>query len=146
VKAIDHLFLHNLANVSAEQLVDPASSGSIAGGPASTVVGQKSPVVASVAEDFAENHPYSKAFDKSMKSGLKNKKRKGEKKKFRNLCLKIIHFLDEKDEVRRADLISELLISYKEKEINEMIILLHKNNLIISSAGRFSSLSIASYS
>ncbi len=57
MKAIDHLFLHKLANVSGEQLVDPASSGSIAGGPASTVVGQKSPVVASVAEDFAENHP-----------------------------------------------------------------------------------------
>lgn len=95
---------------------------------------------------LAENHPYSKEFDKGLKTGLKNKKKKGEKKKLRTLCLKIVHFLNEKDEVRRSDLVQSLMESYKEKEINEMISILHKNDLIVSSAGRFSTISLPSYS
>ncbi len=95
---------------------------------------------------FAESHAYSKEFEKCMRAGLKSKRKKGEKKKFRTLCLKVIHFLDEKQEVRRADLVQALLVGYKEREVNEMISLLHKNRLIASSVGRFSTVSVPSYS
>lgn len=102
--------------------------------------------LATLLRNFASDHPYVKEFEKCMKTGLKNKKKKGEKKKFRTLCLKIVHFLNEKDEVRRSDLVQSLLDLYKEKEIDDMIALLHKNKLIVSSAGRFSTISLPSYS
>lgn len=95
---------------------------------------------------FVENHSYSKEFNACLKKGLRNKKKKGEKKRYRALCLKIVHFIDEKEEVRRSDLVQAVLEGYKESQINEMLSLLHKNNLIIVSTGRFSTVSISSYS
>lgn len=93
---------------------------------------------------FSQNHNYTKRFEKFL---LKQSKRlsKGEKKRTRSLALKIIHCLDEKETIRREDVILSLLgdqVAYKKDEIDQMIKFLHSADLLVSAKGRYSTLSM----
>jgi uncharacterized protein YjaZ len=54
--------------------------------------------------EFCKNHPYTIKFEKAMKVLMKRLS-KGEKKSYRALSLKIIHYFDDKEIVRRDDLL-----------------------------------------
>jgi len=100
--------------------------------------------LASLLSVLAKNHNYTKKFEKFLARGFK-KKTKGEKKRARSLALKIVHMLDDKIEVRRDDIVHELQADqsgYKKDEINDMMRLLHKQELIQVLRGRYSTVSI----
>jgi hypothetical protein len=89
---------------------------------------------------FAKNHNYTKQFEKFL-SKVFRKSSKGKKKRNRALALKIIHYLDGAGQVRRTDLVQNLLgefQNYKEREIERILVQAHKNNLIICDRGRYS--------
>lgn len=91
---------------------------------------------------YAKNQPYTIKFEKCLKKNFRSLK-KGEKKRYRALALKIIHHLDDKGNVRRADIVQNLTsLDYKEKEITEWLKKLHSSRLIYCSEGRYSTVSI----
>ena len=98
--------------------------------------------LAKLLRSFSETHPYTKLFEKSFRSEFGGCS-KGEKKRARALALKVIHSLDDKEEVRRDDVVQVLLADqsdYKETEIDKMIRTLHAKGLIVSQRGRYSRL------
>lgn len=91
---------------------------------------------------FAREHPYTKRFETFLKKKCRRLE-KGEKKTFRTLALKIIHYLDEKDSVRRPDVVEELKgQGYTAKKVEDCIKKLHTSNLIKCTVGRDSTVSI----
>ena len=83
-------------------------------------------------------------FEKAFRKAF-GRRSKGEKKRARALALKVIHSLDDKEEVRRDDVVQTLLADqsdYKETEIDKMIRTLHAKSLIVSQRGRYSRLRI----
>jgi hypothetical protein len=89
---------------------------------------------------FSKNHNYTKQFEKFFSKTFR-KFSKGKKKRNRALALKIVHYLDGTVQVRRTDLVQNLLgefQNYKEQEIEQMLTRLHKSNLIICDRGRYS--------
>lgn len=87
-------------------------------------------------EQFSKNHNFSKRFEKCVKSYYIKRREK-------LLYLKIIHSLDNRDKIRRNDIVAELLSAgYSGQEINSAITVLHKNKLITSSMGRYSNITI----
>jgi hypothetical protein len=93
---------------------------------------------------LADRHPYTKRFKQFVASELKSLP-KGAKLRARILALKIIHGLDGKPSVRRADVVQDLqadINRYKVSEINTMIRKLHRRELIESGQGRYSDLAI----
>ena len=86
---------------------------------------------------FSRSHSYTIRFERFVKDSCRKKSR-GQQKRFRTLGLKIIHMLDGVDRVRRADIVQKMQADnsrYNEKEINEIIKLLHRANLIQSQQG-----------
>ena len=70
--------------------------------------------------------------------------RAGEKRRKRTLALKLIHYLDGKSKVRRADVVQSLQAGgYNEAEISDILTKLHKENLLKVSRGRFSDVTVA---
>ena len=94
--------------------------------------------------EFCQNHPYTTRFEKLMRS-KKSGTNRHKKKKFRALALKIIHFIDNKNQVRRDDIIDAITANdrYKYAEVDECIKRLHSHSLIIVSQGRYSDVRIA---
>lgn len=91
---------------------------------------------------YAEGHSYTKQFERFLRDICKRMK-KGGKKSMRTLALKIIHCLDDKDNIRRSDIVQELTgQGYKESEVEDCIKKLHMNKLIKCSEGRFSYVTI----
>jgi D-alanine-D-alanine ligase-like ATP-grasp enzyme len=71
---------------------------------------------------------------------------KGAKKRNRALALKIVHALDGQSDVRRADIVQQLLADqsrYVVSEVNGMISKLHNATLIQSQQGPYSRVQIA---
>lgn len=90
------------------------------------------------------NHSYTKRFENFLRKQSKRLTR-GAKKRTRSLALKIIHCLDEKDIIRREDIVLSLLAdqaAYKRCEIDQMIRSLHSADLINSVKGRYSTVSM----
>jgi len=95
--------------------------------------------------DFSKNHPYTLKFEKGMKALMKPYT-KGEKKSIRALCLKIVHFLDGEESVRRDNLLLEISAMnplYSEDIVDEWIRNLHAKKLIRVSKGRYANVEIA---
>jgi hypothetical protein len=96
-------------------------------------------------DSFSDNHPYTKRFEKFLNQEFRRKS-KGDKKRARALALKIIHSCDGEQQVRREDLVQELLADqneYDRTESDNMIKKLHKAGLIYCQKGRYSTIEIA---
>lgn len=95
--------------------------------------------------DFCKTHPYTKRFEGCLQKGL-SKFTKGNKKRYRALALKLIHFLDNKERVRRDDIVQFLKSlqpgAYEDQEINEIFSVLKKSGVIKITVGRYSVVSI----
>jgi hypothetical protein len=90
---------------------------------------------------FAKGHAYSKRFEKFLWQKFRHWK-KGKKRRARTLALKVVHCLDDRDEVRREDIVQQLQADhslYRRREIEDMLKRLHAAELIECSSGRFSS-------
>jgi len=90
--------------------------------------------------EFCKNHPYTIKFEKAMKV-LMRKFSKGEKKSHRALTLKIIHYFDDKETVRRDDLLHAVTAmnpNYSEKLVDDWLRKLHAQKLIKVTQGRYS--------
>jgi hypothetical protein len=92
---------------------------------------------------LCREHAYTIRFEKALRSATRRSK-KGAKKRGRALALKIIHTLDGREEIRRAELIQSLQAKgYSEKEIEVMLKKLHDKQVIHCSVGRNSSVIIS---
>lgn len=93
--------------------------------------------------DFCKAHPYTIKFEKALRALMKDMT-KGEKKSYRAASLKIIHYFDGKDVVRRDDLLQDIAaMNYSEDDVDSWIKKLHAKKLIKVSKGRYSEVSIA---
>lgn len=93
---------------------------------------------------FSRKHDYTIRFERFMTARFKRLK-KGPKRRARYLALKVIHALDEQESVRREDIMFRLQADsaqYREPEVDGMIKALHGDGLLISSAGRYSNVSM----
>jgi hypothetical protein len=96
-------------------------------------------------DDFSTRHAYTVRFERFLVDAGK-RRGKGAKKRNRALALKIVHALDGKSNIRRADIVQQLLADqsrYTEEEINGMILRLHNGRLIRSQQGPHSRVQIA---
>ena len=94
--------------------------------------------------EMATKHPYSRKFERFLQDSF-GQASKGQKKRARALALKIIHALDERGSRRRADIVQDLLadqVRYKKDEIDSMIQRLHRAELVESTQGRYSTVTI----
>jgi hypothetical protein len=101
--------------------------------------------LARLVSEYCKNHPYTIKFEKSMKT-LMSGFQKGEKKTYRAASLKIIHYFDDKETVRRDDLlhaVTAMNINYTEDLVNDWLKKLHSQKLIKVTKGRYSDVVIA---
>jgi len=94
---------------------------------------------------FSDHHPYTIRFERFLSDAGK-RLIKGTKKRNRALALKIIHALDGQTDVRRADIVQQLLADqsrYADYEVDSMISRLHNARLIRSQRGRYARVQIA---
>lgn len=94
---------------------------------------------------FAESHPYTRRFEKFLASSFKHRS-KGQKKRLRSLCLKIVHALGGDGKSRRTDIVQNLLadvVRYRRGEIDEMIRRMHNAGLVSSVQGPYSTVTVA---
>jgi len=94
---------------------------------------------------FSDHHPYTIRFERFLSDAGK-RLNKGTKKRNRALALKIIHALDGQTDVRRADIVQQLLADqsrYADYEVDSMISRLHNARLIRSQRGRYARVQIA---
>jgi hypothetical protein len=95
--------------------------------------------------EFSNKHPYTVRFDRFL-ADVGKRRGKGAKKRNRALALKIIHCLDGSRDVRRADIVQQLLADqsrYTADEVDGMIAKLHNAKLIRSQQGRYARVQIA---
>jgi len=93
---------------------------------------------------FSKQHNYTIRFERFFRSVFR-KASKGDKKRARALALKVVHSLDERDSVRREDIVLNLqadVADYSEREIGRMIKALHRAKLIVASRGRYSNVTM----
>ena len=96
-------------------------------------------------DEFSRRHAYTIRFERFL-IDTGRRRSKGAKKRNRALALKIIHALDGQRDVRRADVVQQLLADqsrYTEDEVNGMIWKLHNASLIRSQQGPYSRVQIA---
>jgi hypothetical protein len=94
-------------------------------------------------ETFCKSHDYTKRFDAFMQKRVRAR-RPGERKRVRTLVLKLIHQLDGKKKMRRADLVQALQAQgYAEKEINAVLKKLHTHGLLKVTQGRYADVLVA---
>lgn len=94
---------------------------------------------------FSKRHSYTVRFERFLKDQFRGLP-KGQKRRARYLALKVIHSLDEKESVRREDIVLNLqadISKYKETEIDNMIKSLHRVRLIVASPGRYSTVTMS---
>lgn len=93
--------------------------------------------------DFCKNHNFTKRFEINLKRITRNLTRH-RKKSLRTLSIKMIHFLDDKESVRRADLVESLLgLNYPEKDIEFLLKGFREAKLITISVGKYADVTIA---
>ena len=93
---------------------------------------------------FCREHDYTKRFEKALKAAMKGQA-KGAKKSGRALALKIVHALDGKEKMRRAELVQHLQAQeYKEREADSMLKKLHKSGVLKCTVGKYSEPYVAS--
>jgi hypothetical protein len=92
---------------------------------------------------LCKDHDYTTRFEKALKKYTRNKS-KGAKKSARTLALKIIHAIDGKAKMRRAELVQHLQAKgYKEGEIGDALKALHGGKVLKVAVGRYSDVSVA---
>jgi hypothetical protein len=92
---------------------------------------------------LCREHDYTKRFEKAFVIAVKGKD-KGQKKSARALSIKIIHCLDGKDKIRRAELVQHLQAKgYGEPAIESMLKKLHSTGIIKCTVGRFADVHVA---
>jgi hypothetical protein len=95
--------------------------------------------------EFSRKHPYTIRLERFLVD-IGKRRDKGAKKRNRSLALKIIHCLDNAREVRRADIVQQLLADqsrYAVDEVDGMIAKLHNAKLIRSQQGPYARVQIA---
>jgi hypothetical protein len=93
--------------------------------------------------EFSRTHNYTKRFEAFL-SKTTSKLTRHEKKSRRTLALKAIHFLNDKDQVRRTDIVESLLgEGYNEDETETVLRSLHAEGLIFVASGRYSQVRIS---
>ncbi len=91
---------------------------------------------------LCREHDYNRRFEKALRVALKGKS-KGSKKSGRALSLKIIHALDGKTKMRRAELVQHLqALNYSESEIDALLKKLHTAGIIRCTVGKYSDVRI----
>ncbi len=91
----------------------------------------------------ARRHDYTVRFESALAAATKGKA-KGVKKSARSLALKVVHALDVKVNVRRADLVQQLQAGgYRKPEIDAMLRNLHRSGLVMTSKGRYADVTVA---
>lgn len=96
--------------------------------------------LAKLLRQFSKSHAYTKRFEQFLASS-RRRHSKGDKKRARSLCLKIIHQLDGDGRARRADVVQNLQADqskYQREEIDDMILRMHNAGLITSVQGPYS--------
>lgn len=92
---------------------------------------------------LSRDHDYTKRFEKALASAVKGWK-KGRKKSGRTLATKIVHALDGRPKMRRAELIQHLQAAgYKEQEVDHMLKKLHSSGVVKCTVGKYSEAYIA---
>jgi hypothetical protein len=92
---------------------------------------------------LCKDHDYTTRFEKALRKYTR-KKSKGAKKSARSLALKMIHALDGKAKVRRAELVQHLQAKgYNEDEIGGALKALHGAKVLKVAVGRYSDVSVA---
>ena len=92
---------------------------------------------------FCKDHDYTKRYEAFLQKKVRPKKL-GQKKRLRNLALKLIRWLDGKPKVRRADITQAMQATgYTEAEINDILKKLHDEGLLKVSPGRYADVVVA---
>src|SRR3989344_1642664 len=88
--------------------------------------------------EFSKDHVFTKRFEGALKKAVRNVKSRHTKRRYRTLAIKILRYFDEKEGVRRADLVAFLQgEGYKTKEIEFLLKAFRKTDLLyISTGGR----------
>ena len=93
--------------------------------------------------EFAKHHNYTKRFEKALGKSSHGMNRH-DKKTSRGIALKTIRYLDEKETVRRADLVEYLKGSgYLSSAIEHVLRSFHTEGLIHISSGRYAEVAIS---
>jgi len=93
-------------------------------------------------KDFCAQHAFSKRFESAFRKQT-GRLTKGQKKSQRTLWLRIIHKLDQKDQLRRDNVKQDLLADgYSDEEIEKALKSLHAGKIVNSSSGRYSDVSV----
>jgi len=94
-------------------------------------------------ESLCKNHDYSKRFE-SFLSKRGRRLRGTEKRRRRGLAVRLVHYLDGKPSVRRADLVQAIQAAgYSAGDVEEMLKKLHVEGLLNVSRGRIAKVRIA---
>lgn len=95
--------------------------------------------------EFSRDHNYTKRFESFVAGAQRRFTKIVDKRRFRALALTVIHALDNKESLRRADLIQNVLgdsPELSESTVDEMIKRLHATQLIRCEPGRYSTVTI----
>lgn len=93
---------------------------------------------------FCKDHPYTKRVERFLSSSF-NRRAKGDKKRLRSLCVKLLHQLDGDGTARRADVVQNLQADqsqYTREEIDNMIQRMHTAGLVESVQGPYSTVTV----
>jgi hypothetical protein len=93
---------------------------------------------------FCSSHPYTKRFETFLKSRFRRKS-KGDKKRLRSLALKVVHQLEGDGRARRVDVVQSLqadAAAYKRAEVDSMILEMHREGLLESLQGPYSTVTV----
>lgn len=94
-------------------------------------------------ESLCRNHDYTKRFEAFLNRN-RRRLRGAEKRVRRSLALKQVHYLDGKNEVRRADLVQSVQAAgYTASDVEEMLKSLHTAGLLNVSRGRIAKVHVA---
>jgi len=90
---------------------------------------------------FCKNHPFTTKFEVSLKKAF-GRLGKGKKKFYRTLAIKLVHGLDDRDDIDRSVLIGRLSTNYRKADIELVIKKLHSVGIVNASVGGHSKVSI----
>jgi len=92
---------------------------------------------------FSREHDYTRRFEQALLTALSGYA-KGKKKRMRTLAIKLLHALDGRNEVRRAEVVQKLQAQgYKAAEVEIILKQLHGEGVILCTVGRSSKVRVA---
>jgi hypothetical protein len=92
---------------------------------------------------LSREHDYTTRFEQALARALSSYA-KGKKKRMRTLGIKLVHAIDGRNEVRRAEVVQRLQAqAYTGSEIEVMLKKLHTHGVIVCSVGRSSKVRVA---